>query len=141
MYGQPGMPQGMTPGYPMGMSHQHQMMVPATPTPPPADVNVRLRIDKMAEYIVRNGGQFEEMMRQKQQGNHDFDFLFGGENSAYYQWSRYAMMNGYSEEAAAQYVREHIQQQVLRRLKQVQDFLKQFSPQVSHPFRYYLFCP
>ena len=31
----------------------------ARPAQPPADPNVKLRIDKMAEYIVRNGPQFE----------------------------------------------------------------------------------
>jgi len=38
----------------------------------------------MASYVVRNGVDFEEMMKQKEQGNPKFAFLFGGEHYQYY---------------------------------------------------------
>jgi len=81
------------------------------PAPPPQDPNVRLRVEKMAEYIVRNGPQFEEMMRQKQQGNSGFAFLFGGEHSGFYLWSVYALRRGWSKEMAEQQAALFFQQQ------------------------------
>lgn len=36
------------------------------------------RVEKMAEYVARNGGNFEEMVRQREKGNEMLSFLFGG---------------------------------------------------------------
>jgi len=49
---------------------------------------------------VRNGPQFEAMMREKQRSNPEFSFLVGGEHAAYYNWAVFAMVNGWSQEQA-----------------------------------------
>lgn len=36
--------------------------------------------------MARNGPEFEEITKQKQQNNPKFEFLYGGEYSAYYQY-------------------------------------------------------
>jgi len=51
------------------------------------------------------------MMREKQQGNPEYSFLFGREHSAYYEWALYAARNGWSPEAADQQAASHFQQQ------------------------------
>lgn len=43
-------------------------------------------IDKLANFVARNGAEFEKMTMIKQQNNSKFAFLFGGEDHAYYQW-------------------------------------------------------
>lgn len=50
-------------------------------------------------------------MREKQQGNPEYAFLYGGEHSAYYQWALHAARSGWSPEAAdaqaASYFQQH----------------------------------
>lgn len=58
-------------------------------TPRPNDAGLEQRITKLTEFVARNGSQFEEMMRQKQNGNPEFAFLFGGEGSPFYRWKLY----------------------------------------------------
>uniref|UniRef100_A0A1B0B7T4 SURP motif domain-containing protein n=1 Tax=Glossina palpalis gambiensis TaxID=67801 RepID=A0A1B0B7T4_9MUSC len=53
--------------------------------PPPRDVSLRNIIDKLAEFVARNGPEFEMITKQKQQNNPKFEFLYGGEHAAYYQ--------------------------------------------------------
>lgn len=36
------------------------------------------RVDKMAEYVARNGGNFEEMVREREKDNQMLSFLFSG---------------------------------------------------------------
>lgn len=43
-------------------------------------------IDKLANFVARNGPQFEEMTKQKQKDNPKFSFLFGGEFYTYYKF-------------------------------------------------------
>ena len=43
-------------------------------------------------------------MREKQQGNPEFAFLFGGQDAAYYRWRIYCMQNNWSEDQIAQQV-------------------------------------
>ena len=43
-------------------------------------------IDKLANFVARNGSKFEEMTKEKQKGNLKFAFLFGGEYYNYYRW-------------------------------------------------------
>ena len=43
-------------------------------------------IDKLANFVARNGPQFEEMTKQKQKDNPRFSFLFGGEFYTYYKF-------------------------------------------------------
>lgn len=43
-------------------------------------------IDKLAQFVARNGPEFEHMTKQKQKDNPKFSFLFGGEFFNYYQY-------------------------------------------------------
>ena len=43
-------------------------------------------IDKLANFVARNGSKFEEMTKEKQKENKKFGFLFGGEYYNYYKW-------------------------------------------------------
>ena len=43
-------------------------------------------IDKLAQFVARNGPDFETMTKQKQKENPKFSFLFGGEFFNYYQY-------------------------------------------------------
>ena len=52
---------------------------------PPTDTDQKNLIDKVAQYVAKNGTDFEQMMRTKQQGNMEYDFLqTGGRYSGYY---------------------------------------------------------
>ncbi|XP_039296295.1 calcium homeostasis endoplasmic reticulum protein [Nilaparvata lugens] len=53
---------------------------------PPQDVELRNIIDKLAQFVARNGPEFEQMTKNKQKGNPKFGFLFGGEHFNYYQY-------------------------------------------------------
>lgn len=53
---------------------------------PNADVETRNIIDKLANFVARNGPEFEQMTQEKQRDNPKFFFLFGGEFNAYYRW-------------------------------------------------------
>ncbi|GFS15252.1 calcium homeostasis endoplasmic reticulum protein [Elysia marginata] len=52
----------------------------------PQDHEQRNIIDKLANFVARNGPQFEEMTKQKQRDNPKFAFLFGGEFYTYYKF-------------------------------------------------------
>lgn len=56
------------------------------PSPPPSDPELQKRIDKLVEYAAKNGPEFEAMIREKQQDNPDYGFLFGGEGHHYYRY-------------------------------------------------------
>ncbi|KAH7729724.1 G-patch domain containing protein [Aphelenchoides avenae] len=58
------------------------------PPPPsgPADHDLRNIIDKLAQYVARNGPQAEEKARQDQYHNPKFGFLFGRQYSDYYNY-------------------------------------------------------
>ena len=43
-------------------------------------------IDKLANFVARNGPEFEHMTKQKQKDNPKFSFLFSGEYYNYYQY-------------------------------------------------------
>lgn len=53
---------------------------------PPNDIELRNIIDKLAEFVARNGPEFESMTKSKQKGNTKFAFLYGGEYYNYYQY-------------------------------------------------------
>ncbi|XP_075590899.1 SR-related CTD associated factor 6 isoform X2 [Dermatophagoides farinae] len=53
------------------------------PKPPEELRNI---IDKLAQFVARNGPDFEQMTKNKQMGNPKFMFLFGGEYHAYYRF-------------------------------------------------------
>lgn len=50
------------------------------------DSSLRNIIDKLAEFVARNGPEFESITKAKQQGNPRFSFLYGGIYYQYYQW-------------------------------------------------------
>ncbi|XP_014681782.1 PREDICTED: calcium homeostasis endoplasmic reticulum protein-like [Priapulus caudatus] len=52
----------------------------------PEDVDLRNIIDKLANFVARNGSEFEQMTKTKQKDNPKFSFLFGGEYFNYYQY-------------------------------------------------------
>ncbi|PIK40312.1 Calcium homeostasis endoplasmic reticulum protein [Apostichopus japonicus] len=50
----------------------------------PSDPEVKNIVDKLANFVARNGPEFEKMTKQKQKDNPKFQFLFGGEHFQYY---------------------------------------------------------
>ncbi|VDK47871.1 unnamed protein product [Anisakis simplex] len=54
--------------------------------PPPIDEEERSVIDRLAEFVAKNGPQMEERTREKEYGNPRFGFLFGGQHSDYYRF-------------------------------------------------------
>lgn len=50
------------------------------------DTDLRNIIDKLAQFVARNGPEFEQMTKSKQKGNPKFQFLYGGEFFNYYQY-------------------------------------------------------
>jgi hypothetical protein len=62
------------------------MHPPYDSAPPPADPELQKRIDKLVEYIAKNGREFEAIIRDKQHDNPDYAFVFGGEGHAYYRY-------------------------------------------------------
>ena len=51
-----------------------------------SDQETRNIIDKLANFVARNGPEFEQMTMTKQQRNPKFSFLFSGSHHAYYKW-------------------------------------------------------
>ena len=51
---------------------------------PPDDPEMKNIIDKLAQFVARNGPEFEAMTKAKQENNPKFGFLFGGEFYNYY---------------------------------------------------------
>lgn len=51
-----------------------------------SDIELKNIIDKLADFVSRNGPEFEQMTKNKQKGNAKFSFLFGGEFYNYYQY-------------------------------------------------------
>lgn len=50
------------------------------------DLEMKKIIDKLAQFVARNGPEFEQMTKQKQKDNPQFGFLFGGLYFNYYQY-------------------------------------------------------
>lgn len=50
------------------------------------DTNIRNIIEKLAEFVARNGPEFEAITKQKQTTNPKFQFLYGGEYAEYYRY-------------------------------------------------------
>lgn len=48
------------------------------PPPPPRDEKTVKKIEVLCQYIAKNGDKFEHMTCQKEIGNPEFEFLFGG---------------------------------------------------------------
>ena len=58
------------------------------------DPELKNIIDKLANFVARNGPEFENMTKQKQQNNMKFSFLFGGEHHHYYMYKVQAEQAG-----------------------------------------------
>jgi hypothetical protein len=70
--------------------------VPGVPLHAPETVavppDVKNRIDRLVEFVARNGDAFEATARQRERDNPDFAFLrAGGPFSDYYQWKKRQM--------------------------------------------------
>lgn len=81
---------------------------------PPSEAEKTL-IDKVAQYVAKNGDGFEEMMKKKQTGNQEYDFLSpGGQFHQYYQTKLRAEKIAYKfnqqREAATQAAKDAVAQ-------------------------------
>jgi hypothetical protein len=54
--------------------------------PAPDDPEQKNIIDKLANFVARNGPEFENVTRLKQKDNPRFKFLFNGEYYSYYMY-------------------------------------------------------
>lgn len=57
----------------------------------PTDQQLANIIDKLAEFVARNGPEFENMTKIKQQNNAKFSFLYPGK-SEHYEYYQYKVM-------------------------------------------------
>jgi hypothetical protein len=76
-------------------------MQSAIPYSAPVDLEEGNRIKKLAEYVARNGPEFEAKVREKEASNPMFTFLNRSENLAgycYYQWILFCSRHFYSAE-------------------------------------------
>jgi RNA recognition motif-containing protein len=70
---------------------------PPRQVPPPADPAMKTVIDKMADYVSRNGSAFEKLMRERERNNPKLQFIFEGhEFNPYYEW-KLASLLGHAE--------------------------------------------
>ncbi|GFQ05670.1 calcium homeostasis endoplasmic reticulum protein [Phtheirospermum japonicum] len=65
---------------------QYDSAPPPALAPPPSDPELQKRIDKLVEYAVKNGPEFEAVVREREQDNPAYSFLFGGEGHNYYRY-------------------------------------------------------
>lgn len=58
-------------------------LIPPPPedSPPPEDPQIQARIDKLAEFVKKNGATFEDMMKEKKKNDPNYSFIF--ENQPY----------------------------------------------------------
>lgn len=75
---------------PPGLAHPSQQHVNyqtlQQPPAAPDDPELKNIIDKLANFVSRNGLEFENVTKEKQRDNPKFSFLFGGANHHYYQY-------------------------------------------------------
>ncbi|CAM8970188.1 unnamed protein product [Rhodiola kirilowii] len=83
---QPPPPFPVPPHLPQPPFHGHYDVPAPPPAPPPSDPELLKRIEKTLEYAIKNGPEFEAMIREKQRDNPAYSFLFGGEGCNYYQY-------------------------------------------------------
>jgi calcium homeostasis ER protein len=50
------------------------------------DIEQKNIIEKLANFVARNGPEFENVTKLKQKDNPKFNFLFGGEYFSFYQY-------------------------------------------------------
>ena len=76
----------------------------ALPFPPPDNSEEAHSILKLAEYVSRNGPQFEDKVKLKEENNPKFSFLFPDKNEngyRFYRWKLYTTLNNYSPDSIA----------------------------------------
>lgn len=70
-----------------------QFFSPWDPAPPfatpPVDAKRADVLHKLAQFAVKNGASFVELIKDKQKNNPEYQFLFGGQDSDYYRWVLY----------------------------------------------------
>lgn len=85
----------------------------------PDDPELKNIIDKLANFVARNGPEFEAMTKQKQKDNPKFSFLFSGDYFNYYQYrvtTEQAILKQQQQKMAQQQamVQQAITQQAIR---------------------------
>jgi hypothetical protein len=69
------------------------------PAPAPSDAEECIAIDKLVEYVSRNGVAFEEKVKLNEVANPKFSFLYEEQNQAgysYYQWRLFCVRRRYT---------------------------------------------
>lgn len=92
---------------------------------PPEDHDLKNIIDKLAQFVARNGPEFEHMTKQKQKDNPKFSFLFGGEFFNYYQY----------KVTTEQAVAKKQQQQMMQQQQMVQQVMTQQPLPTAPPWQ------
>mmetsp|Transcript_16610 Transcript_16610/g.25000 ORF Transcript_16610/g.25000 Transcript_16610/m.25000 type:complete len:510 (-) Transcript_16610:49-1578(-) len=100
------------------------------PASAPADADTKNRINKLIGYVVRNGQEFEDMVRKKEESNPKFSFLQGGEHSAYYKWALFCSRRHYSDEEVRRIEASHC-----NRLKEVPPGSLELTPEDKQSFK------
>lgn len=80
------------------------------PHPPVGDAEEINRIRKLAEYVARNGPEFEIKVKQKEAGNIAFSFLDPNENPSgnhFYMWLLFCAMHFYTSQQVEQIESQH----------------------------------
>ncbi|PRP83667.1 hypothetical protein PROFUN_03822 [Planoprotostelium fungivorum] len=72
--------------------------VPPAQYPPPSDIQTTQTIDKLCEFVAKNGPQFEQTTIERQKGNPKFSFLLPeGMHHGYYKWRLWMTKHGKGE--------------------------------------------
>ncbi|BFY99812.1 hypothetical protein BsWGS_02851 [Bradybaena similaris] len=93
--------------------------------PESLDSEMKNIIDKLANFVARNGPQFEEMTKQKQKDNPKFAFLFGGE---YYTYYKFRVASEIAQLNQKQHLEQQQQQQQQQQMQQQQQVLQPMMP-------------
>jgi Surp module len=87
--------QQLQPAHIQRQPHMQAQPAQAQQPPPfagaPEDGALALRITKLAEFVTRNGAEFEQQVRAKQGDNPEYAFLNNGEGSDFYRWCLFCM--------------------------------------------------
>lgn len=75
-------------------SQTNQWAPPPAFTPAPTDAQLTQRIALLAKFAAQNGPAFIETVKEKQAGNADYNFLFGGPGADYFRWALHCATTG-----------------------------------------------
>ncbi len=70
----------------------------SAPAKEPSSREEAERIKGFVEFVCRNGYEFEDVVRSKEQGNPNYDFLENGESSGYYRWMLFCKSKSLTED-------------------------------------------